>query len=113
MPVKPRTHLELDTVILVLFVVVMISGLVLWFVLPGGGYQGGRNPAGSGGDWLGLARTEWRDVHNWAGLVMGILATLHLVLHLPWIVCQVERLLGLTRSRRRVPARVRTGDVCQ
>jgi uncharacterized iron-regulated membrane protein len=102
MRVKARTHFVLDTVIFGLFVVVMVTGLVLWFVLPGGGYRGGRNPAYDA-VLLTLTRFEWRNIHNWAGLAMGILAALHMVLHLPWIVCQVKRLLGITNNRRAAP----------
>jgi uncharacterized iron-regulated membrane protein len=100
MKVKAGTHFALDTLIFGLFVVVLVSGLVLWFVVPGGGYRGGSNP-GYAGTLLTLSRFEWRDIHNWAGLAMGILAALHVVLHLPWITCQVKRLLGLTNGSRR------------
>ena len=37
MNVKPRTNLVLDTAILGLFVVVLVSGLLLWVVYPSGG----------------------------------------------------------------------------
>ena len=98
MTVKPRTHFVLDTLIFITFVVTMISGLVLWFAL-GSGYQGGRNPAAAEATLL-MTRWMWRDVHNWFGLAMGVLAALHAVLHLPWIVCMVKRMLGLDKGRR-------------
>jgi hypothetical protein len=101
MRVKAGTHFALDTLIFGLFVVVLVSGLVLWLALPGGGYQGGRNPNYATTTLLTLSRSELKDIHIWAGLAMGILAALHVVLHLPWITCQVRRLLGLTNGNRR------------
>ncbi len=96
MTVKPRTNLAIDTVIFVLFVVVMVSGLVMWLVLSGG-YQGGRNPAAAA-TFLMLARDTWKDLHIWAGLAMGGMVTLHLVLHLKWITCSIERLFKPSRK---------------
>jgi len=110
MTVKARTHLVLDTLIFVAFAVTLVSGLILWFAL-GGGYQGGRNPAADGTVLL-LNRWAWRDLHNWFGLAMGFLASLHLILHLPWIACHVKRLLGLGNpSRRGASRRVPGGNV--
>jgi hypothetical protein len=101
MKVKPRTHLALDTVIFVLFVLTMLSGLVTWLALPGG-FQGGRNPAYSA-NFLALSRDTWKDLHLWAGLAMGGLASLHLFLHLPWVKCQIERLFTKQKRRTRQP----------
>ncbi len=39
MTVKPRTHLILDTVILLFFVVTLVSGLLLWSAYPSGSGQ--------------------------------------------------------------------------
>jgi hypothetical protein len=103
MTVKARTHLILDTLIFITFAVTLVSGLILWFALAGG-YQGGRNPAAAGTVLL-LNRWAWRDVHNWFGLAMGFLGALHLILHLPWVVCHVKRLLGLDRRSLRRAAR--------
>jgi hypothetical protein len=100
MKVKAGTHFALDTLIFGLFVVVLVSGLVMWLALPGGGYRGGRNPDYAA-TLLTLSRSELKDIHVWGGLAMGILAGLHVVLHLPWITCQVKRLLGLTSGNRR------------
>lgn len=96
MTAKPRTNLAIDTLIFVLFVVVMVSGLVIWLVLDGG-YQGGRNPAATS-TFLALARSAWKDLHIWAGLSMGGLVTLHLALHLKWIKCTFERLFKPARK---------------
>jgi uncharacterized iron-regulated membrane protein len=96
MTIKPRTNLAIDMLIFVLFIVVMVSGLVMWLVL-GGGYQGGHNPAATS-TFLLLARNTWKDLHIWAGLAMGGMVALHLVLHLKWITCTVERLFKPARK---------------
>ncbi|MCZ7541064.1 MAG: DUF4405 domain-containing protein [Anaerolineae bacterium] len=46
MAVKPRTNLTLDAVILALFLVIFISGVLLWVVYPPGG--GGASATGAG-----------------------------------------------------------------
>jgi uncharacterized iron-regulated membrane protein len=98
--IKPKTQLIIDTIIFAAFVVVLVSGLVLFFAGDGGGYQGGRNPEAQSIILL-LTRHDWKDLHNQAGLVMGGLVVFHLFLHIPWIVCQAKRLFGV--PLRRVP----------
>ncbi len=40
---------------------------------------------------LGLALTEWRDLHNWAGMGLLLLMFLHLALHWKWLTNQFQR----------------------
>lgn len=105
MTVKPRTNLLLDTVIFGLFVVVMISGLLVWVVYPTGGHQGG----GRHGDGpilarastvLGVEKHTMADLHRWVGVAMAAAVTLHLLVHWKWIICQVRRLLARGGPRR-------------
>jgi hypothetical protein len=42
---------------------------------------------------LGLALTEWRDLHNWSGVLMLVGLILHLAWHWKWIVFTLRRLL--------------------
>lgn len=106
MAVKPRTNLTLDAVILALFLVIFISGVLLWVVYPPGG--GGRVGNGRGAvaasaeDFalLGLDRHSMNDVHAWAGVIMGALVLVHVVFHWKWIVCQVGRLWSSPRPAR-------------
>lgn len=103
MKVKPRTNLMLDTVIFAVFAVAFLSGLVLEFVLTGG-YQGGRSP-----DpvmvrmFLALTRHTWDRIHTLAGIGVGVLVGAHLVLHIPWIVYQVERLFKRRNNANACP----------
>lgn len=115
MSVKPRTNYILDALILVLFIVVMVSGLLLWFVYePGGSRAGQINGRGEGRGAradiveetaamtvLSLTRSEMRTVHDWAGLAMGVLVVVHVVFHWKWIVCQSKRLFSAPRATTR------------
>ena len=104
MTAKPRTNLVLDTVIFGLFVVIMITGLLVWVVYPSGGPQ----PGGWHGDGPAYARTStllgvdkhtMTDLHSWLGLVMAGLVTVHLAVHWKWITCQVRRFFGVQPRR--------------
>lgn len=110
MTVKPRTNLILDAGILGLFVVIMITGLLVWMVYPSGGPQpGGRHgegPTQAGSSTvLGIEKHTMTDLHCWLGLVMSGFVALHLVAHWKWILFQGRRLFGVQpRRMRRQPA---------
>ena len=63
----------------------VVSGFVLWLVLPrGGGYMGGR---GSITEATFLwSRDTWLDLHNWVAVALLVIVALHLILHWRWIV---------------------------
>ena len=61
---------------LITFIPSLISGLVLYLVLPEGG--------GRGSGWatcLGIPRIQWVLVHNYGSLVFAALLIIHLLLH--------------------------------
>lgn len=66
----------IDIGCLIIFIPSLISGLVLYLVLPEGG--------GRGSGWatfLGIARNQWVNMHNYTSLVFAALLILHLLLH--------------------------------
>ena len=66
----------MDIGCLITFIPSLISGLVLFFVLPSGG--------GRGSGWstyLGITRTQWVTMHNNSSLIFAALLIIHLVLH--------------------------------
>lgn len=81
---RARVYLLVDLAIGVAFLVEVVSGFVLWLVLPHGGYQGGRNPLYQQAFILG--RDAWLSLHDWFALVMVLGVLVHLVLHWRWIV---------------------------
>ena len=65
-----------DVGCLITFIPSLISGLVLYFVLPSGG--------GRGTGWilfLGIARNQWITMHNNTSLIFSTLLIVHLLLH--------------------------------
>ena len=87
---QARVNFSLNSLLFVAFLLVNLSGLIVWLVLPGGGYQGGRNPF-YGATLLTLTRHGWKDLHLWAGLVMIVIIIVHLVLHWDWVTCVAHR----------------------
>jgi hypothetical protein len=61
---------------LVTFIPSLISGIILYMVLPSGGGRGGGS-----GVYLGIARDDWLHMHNYTSLVFAALIIIHLVLH--------------------------------
>ena len=63
----------------------VVSGFVLWLVLPGGGgYMGGRGADG-GGIFL-WSRDTWIDLHDWTAVALVVIVVIHVILHWGWIV---------------------------
>jgi hypothetical protein len=45
----------------------------------------------------------WREiskVHDWSGLVMGILVFVHLVIHWNWIVCMTKKYFSIKKEKK-------------
>jgi hypothetical protein len=88
-----RTTLNfvVDSIGLVNLLLLAATGTILRWVLPpgsGGGYgrgfRGGR-PAGEAGEWLGLRRHDWGNVHFTLATLFLCVILLHIVLHWTWI----------------------------
>jgi hypothetical protein len=65
-----------DICCLIIFIPSLITGLVLYLVLPEGG--------GRGSGWatyLDITRNQWVTIHNYTSLVFAALLILHLLLH--------------------------------
>jgi hypothetical protein len=87
---QARVNFSLDSLLFVAFFLASLSGLVVWLVLPSGGYRGGRNPFYNA-SLLGLTRHSWNDLHLWAGLAMMAVLAVHLTLHWKWVMCVLRR----------------------
>ena len=66
----------IDIAAVILFIPSLITGLVLYRVLPSGGGRGN-----SWSTYLGISRHEWLAVHNYTSLVFAALIIIHLILH--------------------------------
>ena len=61
---------------LITFIPSLISGLVLFLFLPSGSGRGG-----NWATWMGIARDQWLNMHNYTSLAFAALLILHLLLH--------------------------------
>ena len=77
---------------LVTFIPSLISGLVLYLVLPSGGGRGGGS-----GVYLGIARDQWLNMHNYTSLIFAALIIIHLVLH--WMYFRNIRKCFITKQK--------------
>ena len=66
----------IDIGCLITFIPSLVSGLVLYLVLPSGGGQGSGWAA-----YLGIARNQWATMHNNTSLIFAALLIIHLLLH--------------------------------
>jgi cytochrome b561 len=93
MAAKPRTNFYLDVILFILMVIVLVSGLVLWVDGGEGQHRGGGWPNAGGNDaeqTLLLSRQDWKTLHLWLGLAVGVIILVHLVFHWKWIVCRLR-----------------------
>ena len=87
---QARINYSLNILLFVTYFLATLSGLVVWLLLPAGGYQGGRNPFYNA-TLFGLNRHGWNDLHLYIGLAMMVVVAVHLALHLNWLVCVARR----------------------
>jgi hypothetical protein len=96
---RPAQNFLVDSLSLVAFVLLVATGVVMYFVLP---------PGSHGTTLWGLGRHDWGDVHFWVAVGFLGLLSLHLLLHWKWIVCMVQ---GRPRDSKRARQRVTLGIV--
>jgi uncharacterized iron-regulated membrane protein len=81
----------LAVLLFLLGIVEVVSGFVLWLVLPGGeGYMGGRGLV-SEATFL-WSRGTWIDLHMVVGVALLVVVIIHLILHRKWIIRMTKRL---------------------
>jgi cytochrome b subunit of formate dehydrogenase len=86
-------------------IVAILSGIYFLFI-PGGGFQGGRNP------WYDVQilfdRHTWDDLHTWSGIVMIAVAVIHFLIHWSWVTNMARNVIkGLTGRARPMNGRGR------
>ena len=73
---KPITiNALVDIGCLITFIPSLITGLVLYLVLPEGGFRSGWATC------LGIPRNQWVPMHNYVSLMFAALLIIHLLLH--------------------------------
>jgi len=71
---KNKVKFLVDFSMFFVFLIIMISGFILWFVLPGGSKEG-----------VLLKRNSWIMIHNWLSVLLIVLLLIHLILNWAWI----------------------------
>jgi hypothetical protein len=89
---KITTNAIVDICCLFTFIPSLVSGLVLYLVLPSGGGRG----VGKGA-YLGLVRDQWLNMHNYTSLVFATLLIIHLILH--WMYFQNIRKCFIAKQK--------------
>jgi hypothetical protein len=96
--IQKYTKFALDVIMGLSIGFILVSGYILWFVLPRGiGMYGdpkcnmqGLGMSGTCWSALGLNRYGWIDVHNWASVALLAIIMLHIILHWGWIVATTK-----------------------
>lgn len=88
---KVRSFWWIDVALFSSAALAILSGIYFLF-LPSGGYQGGRNPLY--GVTFIFPRHTWDILHTWSGVIMIVIATIHLLIHWSWIVGTIKRIIG-------------------
>jgi hypothetical protein len=82
----PKINYIIDALMVVSFAVTAVTGLIIFFFIPGG------VPQGRYQEFIGILKGTWTAVHNWAGIVMVLLVVLHFLLHWKWVVSTTKNL---------------------
>jgi hypothetical protein len=82
---KVTIHYVLFIVMLLCGLFQVLSGFIMWFILPRGGLGRGAGGAGDATFWS-LSRNSWADLHDWVVVVLLAVVIVHIVLHWKWIV---------------------------
>lgn len=98
--VKRYVNYITDIILLLSIIISMLSGYILWFVLPRGigehGYfmcqQHGEGLAGNYYTFINWHRYTWIDIHNWASVILVFILFIHIILHRRWIYSIFERI---------------------
>lgn len=89
---KKTWNTWIDTLAYTAFVVLAMTGIIMYFILPPG--------SGKGMTIWNLDRHEWGDIHFWAAVAFFGLLVVHLALHWKWII-SILRGTPRTASRSR------------
>ena len=86
-----RNNLLIDVCLFLGAIIASLSGIYFLF-LPVGGYQGGRNPMY--GVKILFERHTWEDIHTWGGILMIVIAVIHIAIHWAWVTGMTKRIFN-------------------
>jgi cytochrome b561 len=97
-------ELYITTIILfILFLFEVLSGCVIWLILPRGRLDYYNMLCGSGRTFWGLQRNVWADLHGWVAITIAAIIIIHLVMNWRWVVATTKNVFwGVYRSLIRI-----------
>ena len=83
---KTTRNYVIDAVFGMLLLCQGVTGFVLWFILPGGGYRyrGGPGLEEASSVFL-FERHTWLDIHEWLAVALVVMFAIHIIIHWRWI----------------------------
>ncbi|MBW3015577.1 DUF4405 domain-containing protein [Candidatus Woesearchaeota archaeon] len=94
---KAKTNYIIDIFLGISFIITTITGLIIFFFLPSGVQRSGYQ------EFLGIIKQTWSSWHEWAGIIMIVLALVHLILHWKWIVCMTKACFAKKNNKLKTP----------
>jgi quinol-cytochrome oxidoreductase complex cytochrome b subunit len=82
---KARWNYWVDIALLIAFIILAVSGLVLFFAFTSGSPGVGRSVT-----FMGTSKGDWQPWHSYAGLSMVILVLVHLILNFGFLTSMTK-----------------------
>nr|WP_321498900.1 DUF4405 domain-containing protein [uncultured Methanolobus sp.] len=83
---RTKMNYYIDIILTILFIVVAITGFVLYLAIPTGVRQGRYQ------EFIGITKATWTLAHNKSAILLTLLTGLHFVLHQRWMCCMTRNL---------------------
>jgi hypothetical protein len=96
---KATVNAAIDTIAFFPFLVVAVTGIIIWLYVPRGTQLAAFGTVASHQTFLGIQRQVWLDVHTYLGLVFTALVAIHLVLHWYYIKRLPHRFAGTATTK--------------
>jgi cytochrome b subunit of formate dehydrogenase len=83
---RSKLNYYVDIALTVLFIIVAITGFVLYLGIPSGVRQGRYQ------EFIGITKATWTLIHNRSSILLTLFTALHFVLHKKWMCCMTRNL---------------------
>ncbi|SFM17407.1 DUF4405 domain-containing protein [Methanolobus profundi] len=84
---RTKLNYSIDLVLIILFLIVAITGAVMYFMMPSG------VPRGRYQEYIGITKATWTLIHNRSAFLMILFTGIHLALHKKWMCCVTKNVL--------------------
>jgi len=79
-------------VLFFLFAFEVLSGCVVWLIMPRGSYDYQAMVLGTGRTFWGLQRNVWVDLHGWVAVAIVAIIVIHLIMNWSWVVATAKNM---------------------